>query len=417
MTSPEGLAPAPVRREARRDIGFDVIRVMASMMVVVIHVSASLFYRFEAGWVAANVYDSLSRSAVPLFFMISGALLVPRDSDLKSVVRRAAKMIVPLVFGSYFYLLWWTYNRVQPPPDLNPLSLLKGPVVFHLWFFYTLLGVYLFLPLLQGLYRKAKSLQFFYLAMVVLAASIIPTLRDFGLSIPVGVDLQYFAQYAGYTFAGAVLAGIRPTSGQTLLSGVMGVLFSMGDRAMDLAPVRIERNGARDRVCLPCSTGCAGRSCILCRLLRHWQQFRAGPAGQGRSLRCPECSWRLHLPHFLHRSSLCARLCARLHQSLDRHSDFVRDGVGCVAHCLGDCSRAALRQVSPAIGRARQVNSCARHDGSHSPCSFARCEPFWPIHWPAGSHLECATVFPRPAAAVRGWSGLPVRGAGQGRPT
>ena len=49
MTSPEGLAPAPVRREPRRDIGFDVIRVMASMMVVVIHVSASLFYRFEAG--------------------------------------------------------------------------------------------------------------------------------------------------------------------------------------------------------------------------------------------------------------------------------------------------------------------------------------------------------------------------------
>lgn len=228
MTSPEGPAPAPVRREPRRDIGFDVIRAMASMMVVVIHVSASLFYRFEAGWVAANVYDSLSRSAVPLFFMISGALLVPRDSDLNSVVRRAAKMIVPLVFGSYFYLLWWTYNRVQPPPDLNPLSLLKGPVVFHLWFFYTLLGVYLFLPLLQGLYRKAKSLQFFYLAMVVLAASIIPMLRDFGISLSFGVDLQYFAQYAGYTFAGAVLAGIRPTSGQTLLSGVMGVFFSMG---------------------------------------------------------------------------------------------------------------------------------------------------------------------------------------------
>lgn len=210
-----------------RDIGLDVTRVMASMMVVVIHVSASLFYRFEADWPAANFYDSLSRSAVPLFFMISGALLVPRDSDLSSIIRRAARMVVPLVFGSYVYLIWWTYNRVQPAPDLNPLSLLKGPVVFHLWFFYTLLGVYLFLPLLQGLYRKARSLHFFYLAMVLLAASIIPTLRDFGVSVPVGVDLQYFAQYAGYTFAGAVLAGILPTPTQTLLAGALGVVFSM----------------------------------------------------------------------------------------------------------------------------------------------------------------------------------------------
>jgi surface polysaccharide O-acyltransferase-like enzyme len=137
-------------------------------------------------------------------------------------------MVVPLVFGSYVYLLWWTYNRVQPAPDLNPLSLLKGPVVFHLWFFYTLLGVYLFLPLLQGLYRKARSLHFFYLAMVMIAASIIPMLRDFGVSVPIGVDLQYFAQYAGYTFAGAVLAGIRPTAWQTVLAGVLGFVVSMG---------------------------------------------------------------------------------------------------------------------------------------------------------------------------------------------
>jgi surface polysaccharide O-acyltransferase-like enzyme len=91
MVSQEGATLAPARKEAGRDIGFDVIRVMASVMVVVIHVSASLFYRFEAGWVAANFYDSLSRSAVPLFFMISGALLVPRDSDQSSIIRRGGQ--------------------------------------------------------------------------------------------------------------------------------------------------------------------------------------------------------------------------------------------------------------------------------------------------------------------------------------
>ena len=104
-------------------------------------------------------------------------------------------------------------------------------------------------------------------------------LRDLGIPISVGVDLQYFAQYAGYTFAGAVLAGIRPNSAQTLIAGVSGVLFSMGTALWRLAPVSVERNGARNRVCLPCSAGGHGRGCILRSLLRHWQQFRVGPTG------------------------------------------------------------------------------------------------------------------------------------------
>lgn len=53
----------------------DLARIVASIMVIFMHVTAAWKYDsydiFE--WKISIVYDCLSRSAVPLFFMLSGA--------------------------------------------------------------------------------------------------------------------------------------------------------------------------------------------------------------------------------------------------------------------------------------------------------------------------------------------------------
>lgn len=53
-----------------RIVSFDVLRIVASIMVVMLHVSASNWYSISPNrieWVAMNFYDSMVRSAVPLF--------------------------------------------------------------------------------------------------------------------------------------------------------------------------------------------------------------------------------------------------------------------------------------------------------------------------------------------------------------
>lgn len=58
---------------------FDYLKIIATFAVVVIHTVAKKWY--SAGvesteWQILNLYDSLSRWAVPIFVMVSGALFL-----------------------------------------------------------------------------------------------------------------------------------------------------------------------------------------------------------------------------------------------------------------------------------------------------------------------------------------------------
>jgi len=61
----------------------DDARIVAIFGVVLIHTSAKVLLESDVGdsqWWAANVYDALARWSVPVFVMVSGALLLPQGS-------------------------------------------------------------------------------------------------------------------------------------------------------------------------------------------------------------------------------------------------------------------------------------------------------------------------------------------------
>lgn len=71
-----------------RNISYDLLRICAAVMVVLLHIAASNWYSLtpdKAEWFAMNFYDSMSRSAVPIFFMLSGTFLLRKDISLGSV--------------------------------------------------------------------------------------------------------------------------------------------------------------------------------------------------------------------------------------------------------------------------------------------------------------------------------------------
>jgi surface polysaccharide O-acyltransferase-like enzyme len=55
-------------------------------MVVFLHSAGPVLYKYNevgpSNWFVANVYDSIVRVCVPLFFMISGFLLLYKDESL-----------------------------------------------------------------------------------------------------------------------------------------------------------------------------------------------------------------------------------------------------------------------------------------------------------------------------------------------
>ena len=96
--------------EKKRDYSFDLLRVISMLMVVVIHVSNVYSRSFgsisNTSFLISLIFNTVSRISVPVFFMISGALLVDREYDKKKYMKRLKKYIILIFVWDVFYLIW-----------------------------------------------------------------------------------------------------------------------------------------------------------------------------------------------------------------------------------------------------------------------------------------------------------------------
>ncbi len=188
--------------------GMDTARVGACFMVIVLHVAAVNFNVFDDQWWASNFYDSLARSCVPVFLMISGVLLLNKQEDLSAFfTKRFARILPPLLFWSLFYMAWNTSQGAHYgawPKWLKTVA--SGPVVFHLWYLYAILGIYLFVPFLRniwlasGLSEKRMFLAFW---MLVSGWPVVRAVFNIDLDLLETYGLGSFVGLVGYLFLGA----------------------------------------------------------------------------------------------------------------------------------------------------------------------------------------------------------------------
>lgn len=158
---------------------FDAIRLFATVAIVLLHTAANGVNRLPQGspdWWLANVLDTACRAGVPLFLMLSGALLLNRShqSAKQFYHNRLHKLALPLLLWSLFYLLWSALKaQIKQQPygfETAAEQLLAGAPYFHLWFIFMLAGVYLLLPLLRRFWQQltpAQQTQFCWLTLIL----------------------------------------------------------------------------------------------------------------------------------------------------------------------------------------------------------------------------------------------------------
>lgn len=137
------------------DPAMGLIRVIAAFFVVLLHVGAQGAYDIVgAHWLTAIAYDSFTRICVPLFFMLSGALMIPRMEPgivlFRSIVKR---LLLPYIAWSVIYML---YNHLTGVPVVPLWKIFTTPAYFHLTFMLQLLAVYLSFPLLRGFWNNPQ---------------------------------------------------------------------------------------------------------------------------------------------------------------------------------------------------------------------------------------------------------------------
>jgi len=178
-----------------RTFWIDLIRVAGAFFVVLLHTS----YRFAGGPMveeAGNAYGSLgwlvtmfflkfACVAVPLFLMVSGALLLGRNEEMLTFYRkRFGKILLPFFAWSciFVFCLWIAGRSFQ---DGTPITLfssigafLSGGISGHFWFMYMLISLYLVAPFLAVFARNAsKNMLIGFLMLWFFAAFIFPVLN------------------------------------------------------------------------------------------------------------------------------------------------------------------------------------------------------------------------------------------------
>lgn len=188
--------------------GIDTARIGACFMVVLLHVAAIEFHEFDERWWASNFYDSFTRACVPVFLMITGVLLLNRQEKLPVFFRkRYMRVLPPLVFWSLFYLAWYTLNGESYGGLLGGLkTILGGPIAFHLWYLYAIVGIYLFVPFLRHIWQSSsRPERHLYLSLwiAVSAWPIVDRLLGSDIDVLNTYELGAFFGLLGYLFLGA----------------------------------------------------------------------------------------------------------------------------------------------------------------------------------------------------------------------
>lgn len=181
-----------------RNWRLDALRNVMSVLVVLLHVAAygqiGEYWRF-----APTFLDALGRAAVPIFYMITGALNIrKREAVGKTYLRILKRFVVPLLLISVIAAVY--RNAFEQVPVWDTLSnVLRTPAYYHLPFVYSMIGASLVLPILQAAWPAMRLCEKYVPAILVLLIS-----RLFALDV-VHMGFRSFAYPIGYMMLGAAL--------------------------------------------------------------------------------------------------------------------------------------------------------------------------------------------------------------------
>ena len=210
----------------KRIFYFDELRALAIIMVILCHVV--ILYRPFAYDTAIHSVPGLlyilTHFAVPIFFMLSGALLLDRTYDLPGFFKkRFSRILLPFIF--------WVIVAIGISLFILHDDKSEAFKIFFgrdrwTWFVWAMMGVYLFLPIVNSFIRKFKLKGAEYFIIIWLVTVILSTFHKYPFY---RLELSYFAGYIGYLVLGYWMANktVNVSDWKMILIGFIMFISSM----------------------------------------------------------------------------------------------------------------------------------------------------------------------------------------------
>jgi len=151
----------------------DSLRAIAILGVLLLHAATPYVVLYDKiadfDWQTGIVYNALSRWCVPIFLMISGALLLGRKEEPLGTFfkKRANKILLPFIAWSIIYYAWATYMW-NPGYSVKEFLIMffNNQIYYHLWYFYALIGIYLLAPVFNIFVNHASKQMIGYVVVL-----------------------------------------------------------------------------------------------------------------------------------------------------------------------------------------------------------------------------------------------------------
>ncbi len=229
------------------------LRVVAIFMVLALHsispyMSNAQIYG-KTSWYAYLIINSVARGGVPLFFMISGHLLLNNDLSREFkpfYTKRLSRVLIPLaIWNVIYYVFYCALNGEKLSLGSLLSQSMNSGTAYHFWYLYTLAGIYLVTPFLKRLTDSCSLKQLVWLEVLICFCTTIRPFANTVLPIYIFWFDPLFNGYIGFFLLGYILGQCDFSKSQTrlfLLGGITGLAISVlgnhitsSEKAIDLS--------------------------------------------------------------------------------------------------------------------------------------------------------------------------------------
>lgn len=171
----------------KRYVWLDILKICATFFVVLQHSISHVWTNFAIDsftWKVTHIFFLFSRTAVPLFFMCSGAGMLQKEHTIKKIFKKNIFYVLKiymtwmLIYGLFDCISLFKEGLATPRTCINAIIKCFIFGEYHTWFLLALVSLYLITPFLHQITKNIIHMQYFLIISIIFTV-IIPFMNSF----------------------------------------------------------------------------------------------------------------------------------------------------------------------------------------------------------------------------------------------